>query len=108
MTPMTCQENVEGEVGSKGIVPTWLFSLRIYFKMYFSPPNSHSRLSLHWLLRSTGGASTCFRHRLSEFATWLHAHHFRSVAKPLFVAKAPHEPHCELSLTVIYKASKGL
>ena len=36
-------------VRSKRLVPTWLFTLRIYFKRYFSHPAPYSQLELYWL-----------------------------------------------------------
>lgn len=48
---MICQKNVGGVQGarSKRVVPTWLFTLRIYFKRYFSHPAPYSQLELYWL-----------------------------------------------------------
>lgn len=104
MTLITCQENVEGEVGSKGIVPTWLFTLRIYFKTYFFPTQPPLTSLLILAVRKDRTPAL-----VSDTALANLQHGFMLIISDLWQSISfPHKPHCELILTVIYKASKRL
>lgn len=75
--PMTCQEKVEREAESEGIVPTWLFTLRVYFKAYFShpaPTHSSSCIGCSKVQEEPARVSNI---ALAEFAACSYARHFR-------------------------------
>lgn len=101
--PEKCVCVGRGAGEDKGILPTWLSSLRIYFKVHFFSKPSPTYISTHlghseeqeeWVPVSNTA--------LVEFAAWFHAYNFRYSTWPPF----PLKPHYELILIVIYKASK--